>query len=365
MISIAGRTNESFATNIVSKCQEQLLQSISNGNIHTAKLLLRSVAVLASCECIEGEGLAALLDALYGVATKNSRSFVASEPMTEEANISLYLLASSIPWGISSLVTTAEGLTLLESLSSFFTGFLDSYVSPFSVEASKKSLFYYSYEIPQKESDESEEAESSNSHSHVLSIGPDGCCCWDSLQESVSIALEFISISSSGDNIFPTCMSAYWTELPEDIPERTVNSIHLSITFIDDFKSLLHNSMGKTQGYATMAPWLLPKFYLFDISTISASPGTIKCFDLSRIEKHMLSSYYMDILHHFDPIMNPDGSMKGTIDTMCNHILALPKIVTRDYTDSSPGKTSNSCYILQAIDSMITNSESEGCPIGL
>jgi hypothetical protein len=335
LVGVVSRSTSTFPTSIVSKLETSLIDCLQKGDIPSIKLILRSLAVLGSAGCLDSESLVHLFDMILTSIISKSTTIKASD-LSEKSSAMLYLLSSSVPWAMTALLSSIKGKSFLEKLLKALYSFTESYVSPYDVSGAKKNLFYAYYEVPQ--ADVVDEGDEEAAHHHVLSVGPENACCWDNLSESVSIALSFINQGLDQSAVsYPTCMSAYWAEIPEESQaSRSTSLITLSRGLFNELDAII--PVLKPAAYK--GHWLTPRFYIYEASSISSTED-VGCFRLTKLEKHMLAIYYIDILHFFDPSMNLDGTMKGSLDIMCHHLLALGRVVTRNYVAGGSGKQSS------------------------
>ena len=137
----------SFVMDVVEKLTTTLEDSLNELNIPKCKLILRSLACLASCDTITLEssgsngGFIALLDNMMDAMEQNNND--GSLTMSLHNTIVFYLVASTLPWCIDALKYRGgqQGQNLCVKLLSMCQAFGGSYVSDYSVQG-KHAVFY-------------------------------------------------------------------------------------------------------------------------------------------------------------------------------------------------------------------------------
>lgn len=328
LLALVASKNIAFAPQVISKLEKLLLTKLGEKDITSSKLILRSIAVLASSECFQIEEQTGLVGIFDNLLSFVDSSILSSDVihLSPAAKVALYLVATSIPWAISGLVKSSSGQDLLVRLKAVLSHVSKHYLSPYDVSSSYKPIFYAYYELPEP----IEGSESTSKHNHVLSVGPEGVCCWDMFWSTLSVALELINSFEIGVSTLPTCMSAYWLELPAPIlnDHKIGFSTSWETSFVETFRTAFSSSLVPEEQL-----WSQPRFHLFDSSVVSVSD--VKCFQLSVVEKHILAEYYYDILHFFEPIMNEDGTRIGTLETLVDQLYHVDKVITRNYLQGS------------------------------
>lgn len=347
-LSLIHQSSDSFTTLVVSLIQTHLVNSLSKDDVITSKLALRALAVLASGNCIAIDGEFGFLALLTLLLKNSSESCVVKNTsessgesvidMSSEGKVLTYLLAETLPWIAPALLGSLEGSEFLQLTKDHFDQVLMGYRSCYDING-KQSLFHAYYQVPDPESE-------ADIGFHVLSSGPADVCCWDTLWEAVNTALAIVRTVLDGESFtYPPCMMAFWVDLG-DLLITDKEKLTLRETLASELQSLVSSGqlvvkevcgspIGSSLGSGSTA-WLSPRFAVYDLSAFQAETPP-QCFLLKSLEKTILTGYYRDILHFFEPIMNEDGTRMGSIDLLCNHLFALERVVQNppNYTQVS------------------------------
>jgi hypothetical protein len=93
----------------------------------------------------------------------------------------------------------------------------------------------------------------------------------------------------------------------------------------------LFGTTAECSSSAHLRHWFFPVFAIFDEE--SSSEVAVAIDSITAIERISAAQFYRDILHFFDPVMRPDGTLIGSVDLMLNHLLAIhrlyPELVDR------------------------------------
>lgn len=373
LLAMISKANNEFPLFVVNKMVALLYTHISKGEILHAKLLLRSLAVMASAGALalHGEGG---FEALIGELLSGAEGGAGSG-FTYVQQACTYLLASAAPYMATLLVHSSNELAL--RCKSINQRVLSEWKSPFDTNG-KHAVF--------------------NVNTIMLddaTQGPEDMACWDTLWEACHMARQIYDgeMAASGavgvtaeDGLhvhsssftYPTCFLRPWTQIAEDMtknfelaeviaddeeadkaaaegapveasidsspaevvpvkeggllrfnPEdaRSLSEL-LSSAQLEDTLAVSSNANIASTGKGLFS-WLCAKFPIFDAET---GPQAATCVNLSFFEKYFMSDIFRDIFFFFQPYIRDDGTHIGTVDQVALHQLAAFKLFPEDTT---------------------------------
>lgn len=302
------------------------MQALTEDKVLTAKLALRTLACLCSCGCLILEGDGGFIQILETLLAAT-----ASGPSHPQTNICLYLLAHTMPY-CTTLQSSSSGQAILALLIPTFTQVLASYKSLYG--GGVQSI-YHAYAQPV---DDDGNPISCTSY---LSSGPP-TASYDSLYDAILIAVSVCQASVSvGYTPYP-CIAVPWLTLSEELTvpcSGTLKSLPnpgaLSLSFSSPFSQALTTvlatgQVGTTvhapptgQLGSTMTTWLYPRFAILDAD---CGPAVTALLSMPYESRAMLVAYMSDVLHFFEPQINPDGTRLGSIELLCKHLTAVQNV---------------------------------------
>lgn len=309
LLALIHQQNSVFSSIVVSKLNLQLVQSLAEDNVFEAKLILRTLACLTSCNCVSIESLCCVLSSLTEIATS---------PLNEAASdIASYLLAFTMPWCTSILATLPLGNTIIADAIDICTRVSKNRTSPYDV-GGKKAVFHV-HVVPADE-------DGNPTDRITLSSGPEESVCWDILWDVCTVALDILQSPHTFRP--PACIVMPWIKLKDELSGNTQSQLSIPGTIRADIIELHRLSrIGACELYSRSygnSIWLLPRFAILDQDS-SIDSATL-CTHLSQLEKFVAVSYYQDILHFFAPITRDDGTRMGSMELLCNHLVAVDKL---------------------------------------
>jgi hypothetical protein len=323
VLALISQQDTTFTSLVLSKLvNNRLVKSLSDGDMLTSKVILRSLATLASCKCLTLEGLNGFCNLLHmfisvscsGWSTNTEKSGN-SPSLSPEEQARTYLIAQTVPWALDILVKSEIGRATLDRVLPILMRVLSDWRSPYC-PGGKLAIFHL---------DSAEQIESN----YRLSEGPlGGSACWDSLWEACSKCLDMIH-QAQIDHEFtpPPSMNCPWILLSDDF--KVESNISLSDGTIASLESLQQqglflNGQSSSLFMRKTSRWLIPRFSIFDRDS---SPQMAELTSqLTLNERRIAVDYCTDILFFFDPIIREDGTFVGTVDLLCTHLLALSRL---------------------------------------
>lgn len=342
-----------FCEELVNRqLREHLLASIRSGETLKTRLLLRAVACLYSCRTFSASSFLHILSALLAATNLEKDGNGQREEALQlcgGAADALFLLASTVPWCIGPLVEAAEGEALLLRVEAVLAAAMGEdgrgwaeWGSPFRCEG-KQAVFLASPSAPY----EGEE--------QLLSVDPSNTrpgLARDALAEACAMALRLLrSARALGPPYRPShrCQVSPWTvpqakelldqpllrplsfgeeALQEELlgAFRSFNGALVAATSTSSSTSTSTAAVTGLRGSAVhfRGDWLTLKFCLFDQET---SPEAERlCRDLSPLDRYLAATFYADILHFFQPMVNDDGTRSGSTELLANHLLAVARL---------------------------------------
>jgi hypothetical protein len=333
LISMIYKQDIDFPAVVVSKLNIALLKSLDEDNVSVSKLILRSIASLASCNCINISGQGGLVDLLTSLLTVAQGD--GDNILTPEREVATFLLASTMPYCAVVLGNYAEGIDIRTSINTYLSHLLTNIHSCYDI-GGKLALFHVKTEVETTDMEGGETI-------YLTTNGPSNAACWDTLYESCLMATDIIKEITESSEVWapPTAMVVPWIPLKEKLDEAGIagttmlsldSSISSSISDISQagkigFRNRLckpvSSALGTDFGCGS-AKWLRPRFSIFS----SESSPEIKtlCELITPFERYLITGYYHDIILFFEPFLRPNGTKIGTIETMCKHLMAVSKL---------------------------------------
>jgi hypothetical protein len=370
LLALISKANYEFPQFVVKKIITVFESSVSKGEILQAKLLLRSLAVMASSGALalQGEdGFNALVEALLAAAEPRGGD-TASFSYAQQA--AAYLLASAAPWSGALLVHSCPAVAA--RCRAVFQRVLTEWKSPFDTMG-RNAVFNVNMIMLED-----------------ASQGPEDMACWDTLWEACRNAESVFAgeqAAEAPDGVmaadglhahsssfaYPTCFLRPWTQLTEDmnkpfslaeiiaeeedeapdaalvaaalasepapmmaVPEggllrldgegvRAIAALLQSRDLEDSLRA--GSGAGAAATGRGVHSWLCARFPIFDAET---GPNAATCINLSFFEKYYMADIFRDIFFFFQPYIRDDGTHIGTVDEVALHQLAAFKLFPED-----------------------------------
>ena len=341
-----------FTDVVLEKLKLALLGALDTDSVLTAKLCLRSLACLTTCQCLALEGvggLIQLLDTLLDAATANYQGNGSSITMlSADTQVLLYLLSHTLPYCNFILHSSPTGQALLLRANTLFTSVITSYSSPFSTLGPLAIFHAYAAELDE------EGNQVASTPTKNLSCGPPNEAAYDSLYDALCIGIAACSSclsaenSNSGINITAhyTILTPWTSPLLIDLlsthgtgtfhGEAHPNRLSLN-TSTSSFSMALSNIITNNRvGLSIRNPvsgapvgsgvstWLYPRFSLLDSQCGEIVTNLLQVLPYPC--RATLVGYLSDLLHFFEPKINDDGTRLGSIELLCKHLNAVQNI---------------------------------------
>ncbi len=223
------------------------------------------------------------------------------------------MIASTIPWALSTLTASAGGNVFLTRCHQVFTDICTKHASNYDING--VNAIFHEYVVPSDE-------DGNPLVRATLSTRPsvNGSSCWDTLWEACYIAADVISQGTSF--VPPSCMF-----LPALHP--TMISIIQAGSYVvlppstpnDIVTALMSSSSSEDQ---QQIRWLRPRFTIFDQDT--NEDVDVLCTNLSPLERYIAVGYYTDIFYHFEPFLRSDGTRVGSTELLLTHLNSVSKL---------------------------------------
>ncbi len=215
ILAMISKSDRDFPALVLDKLCFIFPLSLKQGDVLTAKLGLRSLACLTSCNVIgvsgDGGGMMGILTGLidsvenaieqYQTSTKASTKAEAAQAKKKTGGIvtgqlsllqsgtpeqckgatAAYLLATTLPYCSNSMASNDEGKAFLLRCTAALTTIKAEYTSPFDVTGTHAIFYANVNEI------------------EGLAEGPEGAAVWDNLWSSCASAIDSISTALRGD----------------------------------------------------------------------------------------------------------------------------------------------------------------------
>ena len=359
------------------RLKEELLQALREGEILRARLLLRALSCLFSCNSFSPQSylavLSALLEAAGGGEYGNSEGEQAQNAGISPSRSSeaTFLLACSIPWSIAAISAlgqaqeTAEEVEgLLARLEAFFRQLLGQadgslgwaeLLSPYRV-GGKLEVFHTPPPPPY------------SGVEHFVAVDP--CNTWpgqarDALFEASTFALQLISaarsngaipspLSSSRCQLFPWTDADAREALSTQPFRMTTFGSHQDVQteILAAFRT--DNTANCLAGFTAGAglsgspscrqgQWLSLKICVFDHET--SVEAYELCELISPFDRYLAATFYTDILHNFQPIVNDDGTKLGSIDLLASHLLSVARLFPVEEGETVRGRVVSGSHL--------------------
>lgn len=165
----------------------------------------------------------------------------------------------------------------------------------------------------------------------------------DNFYELISLIVEFINdivVKKSNNGVFlieSLTFPQVWKSLSDslqsynyNISEEFFNNLNLIFNSIGSslrfsYPVVGSSILGEAASYGRHNSWLTPRFSILtgESNTQVAEVDGL----LNNVDKYFLGLYIHDILVHFDPIINDDGTKLGSVNLLCSHLHSLNKII--------------------------------------
>eukprot|EP01041_Mallomonas_annulata_P011069 gene11069-23133_t len=343
LLALIGKSDRSFVELVVEKLYKNLTRSVIEDDVSTAKLNLRALSCLASAGVVRKTGpdsVGSILTTLIRTVNGDWREARGWSLLSSRGRAAIFLVASTIPWVAFALSTEGtEGISLLEDSKAICSRVQKDYRSPYDVSC-PHAVFHSNV--------------SSSLGDAGQAMGPTDAACWDDIWASCNVAIGVIEDSLQGRPVTASCMYMPWLELKDAIlgTEETMGGVEeepqsvsfksaLGISIATDSSSLEEALRGLGAGASTVdrrnqsmddlqstisqsSVWMGLRFQLFDAES---SPEAATLSALSPLEKHLFDDLYCDTLRLFEPVVIDDGTLIGSIELLCKHLLAVNKLL--------------------------------------
>lgn len=337
MLALLSVDEREFVALTINKLQVALAAAIEEDEVLTVKMLLRSIACLASSSCWAVDGAGGLISVLAPFLAAVEAALQNDNNLDEQSLVSFFLLAQTIIWCPEALSSVAIGQAMLDRIYAAFTAFPSAYRSPFAVNGRMAVVNKY---FPPEDG-------------AVACIGVVPAAddaryggCSDSLWAAVAIAHDALSEMRGNGGLtfpFPGCMITPW--------RRLITPDHALVTMSTEdrlrgspeleerlFTLLQHKSLGArcrrgvVSGLVTFVHgdglggagrtrggWCHNRFAVF---TADVNEDTAACAALPLLQRGLAMSYFEEILTFFEPTACQDGTKYGSLDLLVSHLIS-------------------------------------------
>lgn len=333
LLVLIHKSDSSFGQIAFDKLALNLIKSISTNQILSAKLNLRAIACLTACQVFSVTGNNSLTSLLFLLVEQTRKDIVDHcGKLSCLGRTATYLAACTIPWIANTIVKEDDGLAELQQLYAFFSEIRRTYRSDYDFEGAHAVLL---------------------SNVAATPDGPQDAACWDDCWASVDAATTACEILIGGglystprwllmpwlDERFPTEpllvpdaletsdngsteSTAVTTGVPATSPLLVLSDEKLEAirTALDVLRRNISSGSEEIRDIA----WNGVRFRIFDNES---APVATSLLALSSSDRFLLSDYYSDILTFFEPIIRDDGTRTGSIELICQHLLAVRNLV--------------------------------------
>lgn len=381
--ALVGRSEPEFSSQVVSKLTGvYLVQFLTTGDILGSKVVLRSLASLASAGCVAVSGtggFCSLLDQLLTVSYTGWNDGIGLSPAGQTA---AYLVAWTLPWALHGLQrdeNRGEGRQLLSRAVALFTRVVSEWRSPYSPGG---ALAVMHVDVISDDQDAESGINKSDSSTLVvvddemdsgeasasgatkrLNRGPSGGpCVWDTLWEASRMVLDILIplLSAPIDATLPfqapPSMNCLWTDselevelglVTKNISPQKVNitvrittgtdtdrevdlkekeEVSVELLRLDEevYNAVANLAHTVKSNLTSTCQWLRPCMSIFDSDC--SVPAASLCRQLTDLEKVLAMDMVRDVIHFLAPVIRPDGTHAGTVDLQCRHLLAISRL---------------------------------------
>lgn len=324
LCKIHGNANGMLSLVVDSLCDE-LVAAITSEDVYKSKLILRSLCILASGMCINWNGLLSVFQELLTVCQNNYEIIDdRSLQFSMKGIISYYCLVSSVPWLTDCLkrdINNQANASFWSDLQSFISLVLEKYQSPFGF-GRKQMIFNADFSFSQE--------------LQFLSSFRDSSC-WDNILQSSEFAGNLLAdvMKDPVNFCLPSCMSNFWSKTQEidmsshvfcDLPSSFSFSWHRILNSSSFGQVWEDASSGMILPSYSRMPFIVPRFPVFEKSSLADQEIFPTCFDLSFAERHIFGEYCQELFYFFDPVVHIDGCRSGSIETMVIQLLSLERL---------------------------------------
>lgn len=305
--------------------EKAIASSFNNDEVASLKLLLKTVACLASAKALTLDASNGLISVLSPIL-QACEAAIANNNINEQAYVCFYLLFHTIPWCADVLATHEDGKIVLERVLEVTTRFLAGYRSPFTAQGCQA----ITTRLPDPEDEIAPRLCVAPSITDALNPG-----IADNLWEIATVLNDALKVMATGSNFpYPECMLTPWKTI---IEESQTPAMSFSPDFSQNiFDALQHQSLGNrtrkcqvegatsyTKGDAASSgrktAWLRNRYPIFAADTTAEAAA---CAELPALTRSTALTYFQDILQFFDPVVMPSGAKYGSLELMVSHLLA-------------------------------------------
>jgi hypothetical protein len=148
----------------------------------------------------------------------------------------------------------------------------------------------------------------------------------DSLLETNNINDENTNDSNENMQLQTITTTKSYMIIPSNINEMELDTSLIGLGKGANVQDRRNQSLDEIQSVLSQSTvWLGLRYQLFDIES---APTAESFLNLTPLEKHIISDYYCDTLRLFEPMVCDDGTLVGSIELLCKHLLSLSKLFT-------------------------------------
>ena len=359
LLALIYRKKPSFVDLVVNKISKHIASAIETDNIMQLKLLLKTVACLASCNVIACNGDNGLIDVLSTLANLVivDASKMKPHDCHHNSNVRLemvYLLSSTVPYCADTLAADQTGSEVLRKVATLLRQVAKNRSSPFDIGGT--SAVFHLYSLPTNEDGNpiTHLKSLTNIHPFGSDEGSDNVtACCDNVTDAMALALGAIDSAFNGftgknsSSYYENSLKYIWGQLNGELYNGSnTGNLMLQITFsnadsIYNLESLFNYNI-KSNKFASRDSynhtitsalnshrnrWMYPKFSIFNSENISKAEIDAIYDNLNDFDRMVISSFYHDIIYFFDPCLRENGTQMGTIELMINQLNATSKVI--------------------------------------
>lgn len=332
-ISLLAKDDSSFATLFRDGLEREIGQAIEHDQVATLKLLLKTVACLASAKAFTVDASCGIIAVLSPVL-QACEAAIANSNVNEQAHVCFYLLLHTIPWCADVLAAHDDGKVVLERVLAVGTLFLSGYRSPFAAHGCQAMTT----RLPDPDDEIAARLTVAPAQTDALNPG-----FADNLWEVASVVVAALTEMSAGASFpYPACMLTPWKTL---IAEDHVATMQFSGEFGQHVFDALQRQFlgsrsrkaqaeglttyvrGDAAGSGRTTAWLRNRYPIFAADTTAEAAA---CAAQSALVRWTALTYFQDILQFFEPVVAPSGAKYGSLEVLVAQLLASLKLFPSD-----------------------------------
>lgn len=315
LLALIHAAEADFVRLVVEKVQARLLVALGENEIPTSKLLLRALACLVSCGCLDARSLEGLLSPLVDVVAS-----IVGDEVVEDQEVAAYLLSSTLIWTLEALNKNGETAQLVERSVPVLQKLLEVRKSPFGVRGRQAMVLTV---VPFDEE---------NKPLYILPLTNTDEGAFDTLQEAIMALVLLVEQLQREGGVVALCKPFFQSSASEPLQlgqDFVLNAKHLiESRGVLAKRALLGPVIGGAWTSGRECGWLRGHVPIFTADT--STDSALCTNNLPLLSKILAVHYFQDVLMFFEPVINEDGTRLGSIDLLIAHLLAVFKLFPSD-----------------------------------